>query len=651
VDFPLKQSSFLPSNSLFVGNMKRHNVVAVLLAAALSACDGGDSGGSTPAPVSASAPVAPIVALKLASVEFAQTHILPEAGLTWTLSNDTSSLKLVGKRDTLVLVTLGVTDAANPVINATANGTPLGKVALSLPSALPPTEAGGAPNKAGVYSAVLPAAWLVKGLSLTISADNYLASTTSAPAIGAASVLELNIIPFYLFGANDENSETLASIQAPSVAVQNDLYDKWPVSELKIKPFNGGRIDMPSIVVAPRPNSNNVRQPAYLLSNMDEQQDGYAAMDSVLTLTKLMRQANGEAATNTLYYGPMLVLNAAGKQKSLGGGLGSNGGGVGDTAYSGIFLHEMGHAFGLPHANDGYVAGKYPYVGGSTKGSVWGYNQIAKLFLNLLVDKTAETFASCTQTNQINAAGQCYKQDPMQSGHQDRTSGSRFGTFSDFNISKIQQWFEGKTTTDTLGKRTYSGGVIFPDMRFASGYARWDSIDGHFFEYTPALYQGGIYGINDDLPIAKAVPVYTIMLAYSQARSAGASLIYAPIKYTGNLIKTFDPTNSQDLADFSVDTGKFPNYCKAAGCDYSVRVTYSDGSMVYRVLKDGFRSWLTPTAPVPASASDPLSTSSLRRWAINVPADKNILKIELLDTPTVWRGLPASPTVLLSRSG
>jgi hypothetical protein len=631
---------------------------SVGLLLAVSACGGGGGGGtsasatapSPPPPPIIVAPPPPTTALKVTSFEFAQTHVLPEAGLSWTLPNATGSLKLVGKREALALITLGVSDAVNPVVTATANGSALGKVALSAPSALPPTEASGAPYKPNLYSATLPSSWLVKGLTLTVSADNYLASTASTPTIGAPSTLDLNIVPFYLFGANDTNSQPLASVQTPSTAMTNDIYDKWPVSELRIKPFAGGRIDMSELVIAPRGDSKGVRQPAYLVANMDQQRDGYAAMSATLNLMKKMREANGEAATNNLYYGPLVVLNAAGKQAALGGGLGGGGGGVGDFSSPGIFIHEMGHAFGLPHAKDGFIAGKYPYTDGSTKGSAWGYNQLAKVFLNLIVDKSASNFAQCATNHQTTATGQCYKQDPMQGGAEDRTGGFTFGTFSDFNIGKIQEWFEGVTTVNAAGVRSLTGGVVFPDSQFASGYARWDSLERAFFEYKPSLSGGGVYGINDDLPIARGVPVYTIMVAYSQAKSPGASMIYKPVRYTGNLIKTFDPTNVQDITDFTIDTGKYYNYCKSEGCDYSLRVTYTDGSIVTRVLKGGFRSWFTPTAPVPASASDPLDNDSFRTWAINVPGDKVISKVEMLDTPTVWRGLPASPAVLLTRS-
>jgi hypothetical protein len=97
--------------------------------------------------------------------------------------------------------------------------------------------------------------------------------------------------------------------------------------------------------------------------------------------------------------------------------------------------------------------------------------------------------------------------------------------------------------------------------------------------------------------------------------------------------------------------GKYAWYCKGTGCDYSLRITYSDGSVIYRALKDGFRNWFTQTAALPAVATDPLNSASFMTWAINVPGDKAISKVEMLDTPSVWLGFPTNPTVLLSRNG
>lgn len=629
--------------SFSVSGLRYSAVASALL---IAGCGGGETGGSSTVQAPAVAAKSP---LQTKSFEFAQTHIMPAEGLGWSLENDKDTkLTLVGKREALALVTLGASDAANPVVNATADGKSLGKVALAAPSALPPTEAGGAPYRTGLYSAVLPAAWMVKGVSLTVSADNYTPSTAVTPTIGAPSVMDLNIIPFYLFGANDSNAEKLADVQAPKAATLNDMYDKWPIAQLNAKAFSGGRVSFPSLVVSPRNDRNNVRQPAYRLNSMDEQRDGYAAMSAVLGLLGLMRAANGEDATNTLYYGPMITLNAAGKQVGLGGGLGGGGGGVGDTSYSGVFIHEIGHAYGLPHANDGYLAGKYPYVGGSTKGSAWGYDQTTKRFLNLLIDSSSSAFRNCTTNRQTTSDGNCYKQDPMQGGHEDRTAGHTYGTFSDFNAAKLQRWFEGSATADAAGKISYSGGVIFPDSGFASGYSRWNSISQSLVEFTPATVEGGLYGVNNNLPIARNVPVFTIFLSYSNAGTAGASMIYPPVRHTGNLIETLDPTDAQDRADYTINTAKYHRYCVGTGCDYTLRITYADGSVIHRTLKGSFRSWFKPTTTFPAAASDPIDGASQKSWAVNVPADKAIARVEMLSTPLAWQGLPANPTVLLS---
>lgn len=111
------------------------------------------------------------------------------------------------------------------------------------------------------------------------------------------------------------------------------------------------------------------------MTAMDQQKDGYAVMSAVLNLIGGLRGANGEGPTNNQYYAPILSLNpSTGREFFLGGGLGGGAVGTGDENYTGIFIHEQGHAFGLPHAGDAYTGGTYPYAGGSLNGSVWGYD-------------------------------------------------------------------------------------------------------------------------------------------------------------------------------------------------------------------------------------------------------------------------------------
>lgn len=625
------------------------------LAITLSACGGG--GGSTDSSNTSgsgsSSPGTPAVkaVLTVNTLEFAQSHVLPEAGLSWTLTNGSGQLHLVGNRPALMLAALGQSDASNPVIEAWKNGSLLGTLALNAPAQLPPTESSGPAYAANRWSATLPATWIAPGISFTLNADNYTRSSTHTPNVGADSTLNLYVLPFYLFGANDTNTQPFSSTKVPDATTQQEAAQKWPLATLNAVNHPIGRVIWNSLVIAPRNDSSNTAQSAYVVTSMDQQKDGYGVMDSTLSLLHAIRAANGEANTNNQYYAPILAIDTGtGKYHDPSGGLGGGDAGVGDYRYTGIFIHEQGHAYGLPHAGDAYNNGQYPYAGGSLSGSVWGFDANHNQFLSNLVPSTASSYSSCKSGHQLNTQGQCYKQDPMQGGAGDQSPGYKFATFSDFNTGKMQQWFEGTTALDSKNNHTYSGGVIFDDKNSSTGYSRWDGIDNKRVEVAANLTtSNGLYGLNQGLPVQRGVPVYAIAITYSNAGTAGASQIYPPLAYTGNLLQTFDPTSTQDLSDFTVDTGKYPWYCKGSGCDYTVRVTYSDNTKIYRVLKDGFRSWWTPTATPASTTTDPLNGSSFKLWVINLPGSKSISKIELLDTPMVWKGLPASPTVLLSR--
>jgi len=576
----------------------------------------------------------------MVSLEMAQTHVLPSGGLTWTLTNATESFHLIARRDALALIQLPFSDAVHPVIEGWLGQTLLGTVPLSVPNALFGTEANGSVYAKDRYSAVIPSTWIQSGLSLDVRADNYVAGSKKTPNIGADVDMTLRVLPFALFGANYPSS----SLSIPQTAV-DEMWAKWPVSTLHTSTHDIGLLKWSSIVVGPRNGGA-----AYVVHNKDEQHDGYDVMSSVLSLLRGLRAANGEGNAPVQYYAPLLMRNAKGVDQGSGGGLGGGDVGTGDTSFAGVFIHEQGHAFGLPHQGDAYTQGKYPYQGGSLSGSVWGYDSKRQQFLPTFMPPTASNYKNCAASHVLDVSGRCVKQDPMQSGSGDQDPSYRFATFSDYSTAMMQRYFEGTASLDSKGNTVYSGGKIFPDSSFASGYKRWNTLTKTWVAASTGTTSGGIWGLNQGLPLATNVPVYAIAITYSNAGTSGVSQIYSPLAYTGNLIHYIDPTQAADRLSIVPDTS--PNYywyCRNGGCDYTVRVRYTNGVVRHVLLQNGFRPFNQARGTPAASTIDPTNSNSFRTWVIQVPADSTIAGVDLLSTPMVWQGMPASPTVLVTR--
>ncbi|WP_161554182.1 M66 family metalloprotease [Stenotrophobium rhamnosiphilum] len=601
--------------------------------------------------------------LGITTLELAQTHVLPEGGKSWALSNATESLHFVGQRDALALIKLSKSDAINPALEAWANGVKLGAVSLAAPDLLPRTEAAGPSYATDRYSATVPASWMVPGLQLRVSASNYTVSEFRNPLVGADSPMTLRVLPFYLFGATDANSVPFASASAPDATTKNEVFAKWPVAKLTAQNHPAQRANWSTVVIGPRNDSGGVAREAYVAQNSNQQKDGFAVMGSILNVLGGLLNANGEAAGPYQYYAPLIMLNSSGNYAGPGGGLGSVGGdtGVGDYSYSGIFIHEQGHAFGLSHAGEAYDGGRYPYNWGSLNGSAWGFDPFHNEFLAPFVPSTASTYVGCSSdtfgghARAADSSGRCVKQDPMQSGAGDQASGYKFATFSDFSSAVMQRHLEGTTTVDGAGNHSYSGGSIVADSSFPGGYKRWDSVDLKWVNFTPTTTSGAIWGFDQGMPLQRNVSVYSIVVTYSNACVKGPlqtcpmSQIYPPLSYTGNLMRTIDPTDAAQRASIVPDTSPNYWYCRNGGCDYTVRVTYVGGNVRNVLIQGGFRPFNQPTGAPPASASNATDGNSFRTWVVNVPNEGTIQKIELLSTPMVWNGMPAIPTVLASR--
>lgn len=631
------------------------------LVACLAGCGGGGEGAAAgepvtmlpapaPSPAASAAPVAPVPASAplVATIRLAQTHVVPAAGSRWVLGGQESELHLVGGRAALALVTLEG-NARDPVIEGLdAAGASLGTVALARASLR--SEAGAPAFPSGELSAELPAAWIAPGLRLVVRAADRAPATPVAVTVGVDASLTLRILPFYLFGANPANTVPLAEAQMPDAAVRRELFARWPVARLAVATHGAGQVSWDRIVVPPR-TANGVNEPAYTVSAMDQQRDGQSVMAAVLTILSRLRAANGEANTDSQYYAPLLALDSAGRPQDMFGGLSVIGGGasVGDHRFTGVFFHELGHGFGLQHAADAFAAGSYPYAGGSLDGSTWAYDPGTRELLGPLVPQSAPNYATCRMDHRLDAGGACFRQDPMQGGAGDQGASYAFSVFADHHAARIQHWFEGSTSVAATGAHLFTGGRIF--IAADGSATHWDAI-ARARVAMPADATGdlGALGVNAGLPVARDVPVHAIVVSFSRAGTPGASIIYPPLRFTGNLIRTFDPDVAADMAAIRPDgTGAYRWYCEAYGCDYTLRVTYDDGSVVQRVLQGAFRSWFGARDPLPATATDPRSDASFRTWAVNVPSARAIARVELLDTPMAWNGVPERAAVLLSR--
>lgn len=579
------------------------------------------------------------------SMELAQTHVLPLGGKRWVMTGATEEIHFVGQRSALALVKLTTPYPASPVLQGWLNGALVGEVALSPPGSLPRTEAGGPAYATDRHSAVVPAAWMSSGLQLGVRAANLGASRLQPVAVGADMTVNLRILPFYLYGADDADMP-FAQASGPNAATINELFAKWPVSALSVSLHPAQRVNWPYLVLPP--DGTNA---AYIANNKDEekvQSSPAVSLGTVLgTLGDLMR-ANGESGLNVQYYAPTILQDSAGAYKGPAGGLGSVGGdtGAGDASYAGVFVHEQGHAMDLSHAGEAYDANRYPYLWGSLAGSAWGYDAIRNEFLPPFMPTTASRYSGCAShtfgghARAIDALGRCVKQDPMQSGAGDQDPSYRFATFSDASTGIMQRHMES--------------GYVVPDPTRPSGYKLWDRTAMRWTTYTPATTSYAQNGLLGNFPVQKDVPVTSIALTISKAGTVGATQIYPTLSYTGNLIQQIDPTDATQrtainpLASWSQDV-PWRWYCINSGCDYTVKVTYAGGTVRHVLLQGAFRAFNDPDGALRTGATDPLQSASFKRFVINVPNDAVITRIELLDTPSAWKGLPASPAVLACR--
>ena len=525
-------------------------------------------------------------ATSIDAVYFAQTHVQKTTDPYFVL---------VGNRETLIKA--HVIDPETPAAPAVTAVLSLNGNTLNLPLTGPATLPASIPDGLGViqhtnansFTAIIPAAWLKPGLSVTVQAGSAQESFPDL-SIGAPTKVIMTMTDIHFF--------TLTPGDYP-IGWDTELEAKWPVSKLEVRRAND--VVFPELVMQPTSTAPAVR----VTSKQDYVNKTGIAWDgenSAATAWNVaLRRAAGRTTGYSLYY--LNKYNVA--NEGVAGGF--SGVGTGNSGSVGILHHELGHALSLPHWGD---SSNYPYKGAmygiaapvvyndTHAGPTWAFHLPTRAYI------------PCTiQANNVSGATPgTYKQDPMQgggTGHQE--SGYIFNHFSDYSVRQMRNYLENTVVVwnETLGS-----------------YAKWNATTR---DYTTLLTNNGV-----QYPLQRDQSVISIMAAVSGA-SPNVCMVYPPIgPYTAGMIRLFDPTNAADRAAAA------STFAPAGGCDATLRITQGGVVKTYMI------------AASYDTSADPLNASSLFTEAVNIPAaDGAVTKVELLLTPDAQlNGLPANPQVL-----
>jgi len=540
------------------------------------------------------------------------------------------TLTLVANRAALLMLEPASTVTTLVVRARTADGRTLGPLTMNAPGQLPATDSAGARYSTVKYSVLLPREWVQTGTTIDVGQVDFSSPRSIALTVTPATTLKHHTVPVYLFGARPEQSVIadfkLGKAATGTYAIDQEYREKLPIAALDTRVTGAVTLDRLAI---PGRNDDKFCYPAMSVASWAD----YRAIEGdtnarVLRLLGDMRgwTANRDGSFAAGFYGFVQTV-ADGRQvaASTGGGLGGGGVAVSggdyrpDTIYSAIFNHEMGHAYGLPHADSAAAAGDDPYPMGTKSGSTWGYDSIRNQLLT-----TLEFSGQSCDGRTVN--GVCYQRTPMSGGDDDRNASLyRWNAFSDYQAAIMQQGFLDK---------------LFPDASMDGGYKRWNRSTGAF---EKASSDDRARSGTDVLKLDQSVQ--TVIGTVSHFNLAPtASTLAVTSAWTGNLPRQIDPTVQGDLDLILSDKpgGWSGYYCLSNGCDYTLVVTYADGTVLRHLLPVGYRDWNKPNDATgyKPGAKDVTSGDNFATYAVNIPTGHGgLARLQLFSTPhgSAWQ--------------
>lgn len=560
---------------------------------------------------------APNAAVALGKVQFAQTHLMEPS---WPL------FSLTGGRPALVAVRLSGSGKAPDVrLTARRDGALIGQACLDGPVDVPGDAASGDPSFGSLYTMTLPAAWVQPGLSVSVRVGT---DSVEYPAsrLAVTSPTELNLLMIetdlldYNNGKRDAPvpSDFLANFAAAMPATVTRL-GRLPARLTLDRMVFAGSADEPILACRADVTERTGCADYSAVEGMDQ-------LAAVMRMTGAVSRATGAYSFGFTY----------GNTEHFAPGGWGGGKVFAGFDYGGIFLHEMGHALGLPHWGQGSYGNTspskddftYPYGGvgndGGGRGQSWNYEPNTREFISpLCVDKT-EGVPGQERSDAMQRNNPC--QEARKSG-----TGPWDG-FGDFSAKAIQEFLHGNAGEHS-GTVPYFGAQQAFHMPERSGFPilQSDVSGNRTFVRGATQPQEKLDEEKYDFlhPVQWNVPVYTVYGTY-HPRYRNVNILYRPMTYVGTLPKLLDPTDPKIFADLKAgNSGPYGDYFWWAK-DLTLRFTYADGTQRAAIY------------PYDAVSRDWSIAHHPWRWdllyfAINIPADKKLSKVEVFRRPFLVR--------------